>query len=198
MSRTDENDEARAPEEQATNTRRQREFSYGYRREDWTDPLREPYEPAQDELDLLHSQVPGHRWSSWRRLTGDEDYVAACSCGWCSTETGYVSPMLCQVQDHLDAVRAVRGERPERAPGQAGQERETSQHEVRHQRTRELYAAAESQHRRLSRALERSTDLLSASEEQADRLAAALQHAAAGTAPEWAKTEASVRRAEAL
>jgi hypothetical protein len=56
----------------------------------------------------------------------------------------------------------------------------------------------ESQHRRLSQALEHSTDLLAASEEQADRLVAALQHAAAGVAPEWARTEASVRRAEDL
>jgi hypothetical protein len=198
----DENDKARAPEEQATKIRRQREFGYGYRREDWTDPLREPYEPAPDEPNVLHSQVPGHRWCSWRRLTGDEDYFAACSCGWRGTETGDVSPMLRQVQEHLDAVRAVRGVRPvswtAQAPGRAGQEREASQHEVRHERTRELYAAAESQHRRLSQALEHSTDLLSASEEQADRLAAALQHAAAEVAPEWAKTEASVRRAEAL
>jgi hypothetical protein len=51
---------------------------------------------------------------------------------------------------------------------------------------------------RLSQALAHSADLLSASEEQADRLVAALQHAAAGVAPEWARTEASVRRAEEL
>jgi hypothetical protein len=44
----------------------------------------------------------------------------------------------------------------------------------------------------------RSTDLLSASEDQADRLATALQHAAARVAPERVKTEAAVRRAEAL
>jgi hypothetical protein len=176
--------------------------SYGHRREDWPEPPREPYEPAQGELGLLYSQVPGHRWNSWHRLTGDEDYYAACSCGWRSTETGQVSPMLRQVQDHLDAVRAVRGWRPAseaaQAPGRAGHERGAGQHEVRHGRTRELYAAAENQHRRLSQALAHSADLLSASEEQADRLVAALQHAAAGVAPEWARTEASVRRAEEL
>ena len=198
----DENAGAREPEEQTARTGRLLEFSSGHRREDWPDPLREPYEPAQDELDLLHSQVPGHRWNGWRRLTGDEDYFAACSCGWRGTETRYVSLMLNQVQEHLDGVRAVRGWRPAsrtaQAPGRAGQERETSQHEVPPERTRELYAAAENQHRRLSQALEHSTDLLSVSEAQADRLVAALQHAAAGMAPEWAKTEASVQRAEAL
>jgi len=198
----DENAGAREPDEPTARTGRLLEFRSGHRREDWPDPLREPYEPAQDELDLLHSQVPGHRWNGWRRLTGDEDYFAACSCGWRGTETRHVSPMLRQVQEHLDAVRAVRGCRPTpwtaQAPGRVGQERETSQHEVRRERTRELVAAAENQHRRLCQALEHSTDLLSASEAQADRLVAALQHAAAGMAPEWAKTEASVRRAEAL
>ena len=79
---------------------------------------RTPYEPTPDELGLLHSRVPGHRWNGWRRLTGDEGYYAACSCGWRSTETGYVSPMLRQVQEHLDAVRAVRSWRA--ASGSAG------------------------------------------------------------------------------
>jgi len=182
-------------DKQADTIKRRWEPSYGLRREDWPDPLREPYEPAQDELGLLHSQVPGHRWDSWRRLTGDEDYFAACSCGWRSTETGYVSPMLAQVQEHLDAVRAVRGQgRAPQAPGRAGHEPDTGQHE----HTRELHAAVDSQHRRLSQALQHSTDLLSASERQADRLVAALQYAAAGVAPEWARTEASARRAEAL
>jgi len=198
----DENVRATGPAEQAAKTGRLREFSPGHRREDWPDPLTEPDEPAPDELDLLHSQVPGHRWNGWRRLTGDEDYFAACSCGWRSTETGQVSPMLRQVHEHLDAVRAVRGGRPaprtEPAPGRAGEGRDAIRHQVRHERTRELYAAADSQHRRLSQALEHSTDLLSASEEQADRLVAALQYAAAGMAPEWTTTEASVRRAEAL
>jgi hypothetical protein len=194
--------EAREAEEQTARTRRLLELSYGHRREDWPDPLREPYEPTPDELDLLHSQVPGHQWNGWRRLTGDEDYFAACSCGWRSTETGYVSPMLRQVQEHLDAVRALRGWRPAprtaQAPGRAGQERDASQRKLRQERTRELYAAVENQQRGLSQTLAHSTDLLSASEEQADRLVAALQHAAAGVAPEWAKTEASVRRAEEL
>jgi len=193
---------ARKPEGQDAEARRRWELSYGHRREDWPNPLREPYEPTPGELDLLHSQVPGHRWNSWRRLTGDEDYYAACSCGWRSTDTDSVSPMLHQVQDHLDAVRALRGWCPipekAQAPGRAGRERDVGRHELRHERTRELYAAAENQQRRLSQALEHSTDLLSASEEQADRLVVALQHAAAGVAPEWAKTEASVRRAEAL
>jgi hypothetical protein len=198
----DENARAREPEEQVAETRRPREVSHGHWREDWPDRPREPSEPAQDELDLLHSQVPGHRWNGWRRLTGDEDYFATCSCGWRSAETGNVSPMLRQVQDHLDAVRAVRGWRPtprtRQAPDQAGQEKGTSRHDLRQEHRRELWMEAESQQRRLSQALEHSTDLLSVTEEQADRLTAALQHAAARVAPEWARTEASVRRAEAL
>ncbi len=195
----DENTGAREPEEQAAKTRRLSELSCGHRREDWPDLLRESYEPTQDELGLLHSQVPGHRWNGWRRLTGDEDYYAACSCGWRSTETGCVSSMLVQVKDHLDAVRAVRGWHPaSQAADRAGQENDASQHDLRQQRTRELYAAVESQQRRLSQALEHSTDLLAASEDQAYRLAAALQHAAARVAPESVKTEASVRCAEAL
>ncbi len=80
------------------------------------------------------------------------------------------------------------------APGRAGQEHDV----IPQERTRELHVAVESQQRLLSQALEHSTDLLSTSEEQADRLVAALQRAADGAAPEWAKTEASVRRAEAL
>ena len=198
----DENAGAREPEGETAATGRLSEFSYGHRREDWPDPLREPYEPTPDELGLLYSQVPGHRWSGWRRLTGDEGYYAACSCGWRSTETGSVSPMLRQVQDHLDAVRAVRGWHPAprtaQAPGRAGEEYKASQHELRPERARELYSAVENQQRRLSQALEHSTDLLSASEEQADHLAAVLQHAAAKVAPEWVRTEAAVRRAEAL
>jgi hypothetical protein len=197
-----ENSRVREPDEQAASIRRLWELSYGHRHQDWPDPLREPYEPAQDELDLLRSQVPGHRWNGWRRLTGDEDYYAACSCGWRSTETGYVRPMLRQVQEHLDAVRAVRGWRSAseavQAPDRAGRENDASRHDRRHQRARELYAAVESQQQRLAQALEHSTDLLAASEDQADRLAAALEHAAARVAPERATTEASVRRAEAL
>jgi hypothetical protein len=198
----DENTRAREPQEQAAETRRQWELSYGHRRQDWPDPLREPYEPAQDELDLLQCQVPGHRWNGWRRLTGDEDYFAACSCGWRSTETDYVSPMLRQVQEHLDAVRVVRGWRPAartaQAPGLAGQQHDASQHPLREERMRELDVAVQSQQQRLSQALEHSTDLLAASEDQADRLAAALKHAAARVAQEPARTEASMRRAEGL
>ena len=198
----DENARAREPEEQATAARRLVELSRGHRREDWPDPSTEPYEPTQDELELLHSQVPGHRWNGWRRMTGDEVYFAACSCGWRSTETGCVSPMLRQTQEHLDAVRAVRGWRPAprkmQVPGQAGQGDDAFRYHVRQEHTRELLAGVENQQRHLSQALKRSTDLLSTSEEQADRLVAALQHAAARVAPERAKTEASVRRAEVL
>jgi hypothetical protein len=198
----DEDAGARKPEEQAATTGCLSELSYGHPREDWPDRLTEPYEPSPDELDLLHSQVPGHRWNGWRRLTGDEDYYAACSCGWRSTETGSVNPMLRQVQDHLDAVRAVRGWRPAprtaQAPGRAGHENDASQHDLRQRRARELDAAMENQQRLLSQTLGHSTDLLAASEEQADRLAAALQHAAARIAPESATTAASARRAETL
>lgn len=165
-------------------------------------PLAESSELTQDQLGLLRSQVPGHRWNGWRRLTGDEDYYAACSCGWRSTDTGGVNPMLRQVKDHLDAVRAVRGwgpaARTAQAPGRDRQEGDASQHKVREERTRELYASVESQQRSLFQALAQSTDLLSSSKEQADRLVVALEHAAARVAPEWAKTEASVRRAEIL
>src|SRR5579872_1790789 len=188
-----ENAETREPEGQAATTERLSEPRYGQRRE-W--PRREPYEPTPDELGLLHSQVPGHRWSGWCRLTGDEDYYAACSCGWRSTETGSVSPMLGQVQNHLDAARAVRGSRPAAptapAPRRAGQEDEASQHELQPERARELYSAIGNQKRRLSQALEHSTDLLSASEEQADRLVAVLQHAATRVTPERLTTVASV------
>jgi hypothetical protein len=44
----DENPGASEPEEQTAQTRRLSELSYGHRRGDWPDPLREPYEPAQD------------------------------------------------------------------------------------------------------------------------------------------------------
>ena len=65
-------------------------------------------------------------------------------------------------------------------------------------RMRELYAAVESQQRYLFQVLGQSVDLLSASEKQADHLVVAFEHAAAGVAPEWAKAEVLVRRAEAL
>ena len=102
-----ENDQARALQEQAARSRDLRELSYGRGHGDWPDPLAEPAELTQDELGLLNSQVPGHHWNGWRRLTGDEDYYAACSCGWRSTDTGDVSPMLRQVKAHLDAVPAI-------------------------------------------------------------------------------------------
>ena len=108
-------------------------------------------------------------------------------------------PVPRQVKDHLDAARAARGRGPAaQAPGRDGQHHDASQRKARHERARELYAAVEGQQRRLSRALGQSADLLSASEEQAGRLVVALEHAAAGVAPDWAKTEASVRRAETL
>jgi len=198
----DGNPEAKEPEERAAATRRLSEFSHEHRCQDRPDSPREPYEPAQAEVDLLQSQVPGHRWNGWRRLTGDEGYCAACSCGWRSTETGCVSPMLRQVHEHLDAVRAVRGWRPAsgtaRAPDRSGPENDASEHDLRQQRARDLYATVENQQRRLAQTLEHSTGLLAASEDQADRLAAALQHAATRVAPERVKTEASARRAEAL
>jgi hypothetical protein len=198
----DETTGVRDPEEQAAKTWCLWKWTYGPEHGNWPDPLREPYEPEPDELDLLYSQVPGHRWNAWRRLTGDEDYYAACSCGWRSTETGDVSPTLRQVRDHLDAVRAARGWSPAAGTARTADRdrpgRDASPHELRHERARELYAAVENQQRRLSQALEHSTDLLSASEDQADRLVAALQHAATHVAPEWAKTEASARRAQIL
>jgi hypothetical protein len=165
-------------------------------------PLAESDEPAHDELDLLWGKAAGHRWDSWRRLTGDEDYFAACSCGWRSTETGCVSAMLRQVKEHLDAVRAIRGGRSSRAaqaPARDERARDASQREAGpDERTRELFASVESQQRRLSQALKQSAELLSASMDQADRLVAVLEHAAARVAPEWAKTGASVRREQAL
>jgi hypothetical protein len=200
----DENARARALEERAARSRDLRKLSCGrgYRREDWSDPLIEPGELTEDEVGLLHSQVPGHRWNGWCRLTGDEDYYAVCPCGWCSTDTREISAMLRQVKDHLDGVRAVRGRDPAARAAQAtrwdAHERDAGQRRARQERMRELYAAVESQQRRLSQALGQSTDLLSASEEHADRLVIALEHAAAGVAPEWAKTEAPVRRAETL
>lgn len=197
----DENAKARDLEEQAAIARQLSGLSYRRSRGDWPDPLREPCELAQDELDLLQSKVAGHRWDGWRRLTGAEGYFAVCSCGWRSTQTGYVSPMLCQVNEHLDAVRAVRGWRPStrttQAPAQ--DERDASQREMRpDEHTRELYASVESQQRRLLQVLEHSGDLLTASEDQAGRFVAMLEHAAAEVAPEWARTSACARRAEAL
>ena len=197
----EDNAEARDPEEQAVITRQRWELSYGHRREDCHDPLPEGYEPARGEFGLPLGKMSGHRCDGWRRMTGDEGYSAACSCGWRSTETGHVSLMLPQVEEHLDAVRAVRGGRPSaraaQAPGR--KEREAGLCEERpDERTRELYALVESQQIRLSRVLEYSADLMSASQDQAERFVAVLEHAAARVAPEWAKTRAAVRREEAL
>jgi len=196
----DANDKARAPEKEAARSGDGRAQSY--RHGGRPDLLAERGELTQGELGLPDSQVPGHRWSGWRRLTGDEDYYAACSCGWRSTDTDGVSPMMRQVTDHLAAVRAVRGWGPEartaQAPGRGGQRDDAGQLEPGQERARELYASVENQQRRLSQALGQSADLLSASEQQADRLVAGLEHAAAGVAPEWARTEDSVRRAETL
>lgn len=112
VSPMDENVKARDPEEQAVTTGQPWELGHGHGREGWPDQLAEPGEPAHDMFELLQGKVPGHRWDGWRRLTGDEGYFAACSCGWRSPETGSVSPVLCQVKEHLDAAGAVRGWRP--------------------------------------------------------------------------------------
>ncbi|HYA51046.1 MAG TPA: hypothetical protein VEG33_07730 [Streptosporangiaceae bacterium] len=188
--------------EQTAPTRQPWELDYGHRSEDRPDPLREPYEPTQEELDLLYSQVPGHRWNGWRRLTGDEDYFAACSCGWRSTETDHLSPMLGQVKGHLDAVRAIRGWRPSAritpAPARDERERDASPRQIWQEHTQELYASVQSQQKLLAEALEDSTGLLSASEEQADRFVMALEHAVAEVGPEWPRPGAPARRAEVL
>jgi hypothetical protein len=199
----DENVKARDPEEQAVTTGQPWEFGHGHGREGWLDRPTESCEPAHDVFGLLQGKVPGHRWDGWRRLTGDEGYFAACSCGWRSSETGSVNPVLCQVKEHLDAVGAVRGwrtsaptaqtpGRDERAP-RAGPRGMRSD-----ERTRELYASVDNQQRRLSQALERSADLLSACQEQAERFVAALEHAVAKIAPEWARTTDAVQREEVL
>jgi len=197
----EENARARDYQEQSAIARQPLEPVCGHRREDRPDPLTGPCGLARDELELLQGKVAGHRWEGWRRLTGDEGYVAACSCGWRGTEMGDVSPMLRQVTEHLDAVRAVRGGPPPARTASARGERErgAGQREMRpDERTRELYASVMGQHRRLCQALERSADLLSASQEQADRLVAVLEHAAANVAPDWARSRAAAHSAEAL
>jgi hypothetical protein len=199
----DENARARGHEEQAVTAGQAWEFSHGHHREDWPDLLTGPCELAHDEFELLKGKAPGHRWEGWRRLAGDEGYFAACSCGWRSSETGDVSPMLRQVKEHLDAVRVVRGGRRSaltaQAPGRDERERSADRRGMRpDERTRELYASVDNRQRRLSQALEHSADLLSASEDQAGRFVAALEHAAAKVAPEWARTRDAVQREEAL
>jgi hypothetical protein len=199
MSLMDENAKARELEEQAAITRQ----PSGPGARTSLAPPGESCEPAHDELGLLRGKAAGHRWDGWCRLTGDEAYFAACSCGWRSTETGCVSPMLRQVKEHLGAIRAIRGGRPStraaQAPARDERARDASQREMGpDERTRELYASVESQQGRLSQALEQSGDLLSASKDQADRFVAVLEYAAARVAPEWARTGASVRREQAL
>jgi len=197
----EQNAKVRDQREQPAVTRQRWEPVGGHRSEDCPDLLAEPCEPAHDELELLQGKVAGHCWDGWRRLTGDEGYFAVCSCGWRGTETGDVSPMLRQVTQHLDAVRAVRGGRPpaRTEPARDQRERGAGQREVRpDERARELYASVQGQHRRLCQALERSADLLSASQEQADRLVAVLEHAAANVAPDWARTREAAQSAEAL
>jgi flagellar biosynthesis regulator FlaF len=199
----DENAKARDPEEQAVTTRQPWELGYGHGREDCPHLLTGPCEPTRDKFELPQIRVPGHRWDGWRRLTGDDRYLAACSCGWRSPETGRVSLMLRQVKEHLDAVGAVRGWRTSaltaQAPGADERERSAGRRGMRpDERTRELYACVDSQQRRLSQALERSADLLSASQEQAERFVVALEHAAANVAPAWARTREAVQREDAL
>jgi hypothetical protein len=88
--------------EQAARTRRLGEPSYGPRHGDWPDPFADPGELTPDELDLLQGHVPGHRWDGWRRLTGDEDYYAACSCGWRSPETGVMAEEIAWIHQGLE------------------------------------------------------------------------------------------------
>jgi hypothetical protein len=183
-------------QEQAPRTRRLGECSHGPGRGDWPDPFADPGELTPDELDLLQRHVPGHRWNGWRRLTGDEDYYAACSCGWRSPETGQVSRMLRQVKVHLDAVRQSRGGRPPpQAPARDERGRDASQGEflAQHERAREYRASVQGQQMRLAQSLRHSTDLLAASAGQADRLVAVLERGQWATAGAAAQDAASVR-----
>ncbi len=173
----DEEARARGLQEQADQTR-QWKLRRGHSREDWPYLLTEPCALAQDDLDLLHSHVIGHHWDGWLRLTGNEDYLATCSCGWRSTTTADVSLMLRQVIDHVDAVREIRGGRP---PAQAAARdergRDAGQGEMQpHERARENRTSVEGQQMRLSQSLKYSSNLLSACADQAHRLVAALEH----------------------
>jgi hypothetical protein len=195
MSPIDENVEAGDLQEQAARTRRLCEPGYGPDRADWPDPLAESGQLSPDELDLLQSHVPGHRWDGWRRLTGDEDYVAACSCGWRSPGAGQVGQMVRQVKDHLDAVRqSCGGRRSAQAPARDGRGRDAGQGEIPdlHERAREVRASVQGQQMRLSQSLRHSTDLLSASADQADQLVAALERR------QWASAGATSLRAESV
>ena len=190
----DVNGKARDLQGQAARTSHVRKLGTGYSWGDWRDSLTEPCAPTPDELELLQSQVAGHRWDGWRRLTGDEGYFAACSCGWRGSETGAVGPMLYQAKEHLAAVWQARGgHESTRVPARDEGERGASEREIRpDKRARELCAAVDGQQRRLSQPLRHSTDLLSASADQADRLVAALKRG------EWAKTRASAPSAETV
>ena len=173
----DENDKARALEEQAARSRDLRELSYGRGHGDWHDPPAESADLTQDELGLLSSQVQGHHWNGWRRLTGDEDYYAACSCSWRSTDTGGVGPMLVQVKDHLNAIRQSRG-----WPPSHGHRHRTSPGPIPARVGPCTFASApegSAPPREASKCgvpvSESLTDLLSASAEQADRLVTELE-----------------------
>lgn len=123
----DVNDNARDLQEQTAKARRLPESGNGHRRGDWPDPLIAPYELTPDQLGFLQSQVTGHRWHVGRCLSGDGDFSAACSCGWGCTETGSVGAVLRQAEEHLDAVREIRGGRPStRAPARHEGERHST------------------------------------------------------------------------
>lgn len=192
MSLVDENDKARDLPERAAKTRHLSELGDGHRREDWLDFLPEACEPTPGQPGSLQTQVAGHRWHVGRCLSGDEDFSAACSCGWGCTQTGSVAAMLGQVKEHLAAVRELPGGRPSpRVPACSERKRKASQRAIRpHQRARELRAAVAGQQMRLSQSLRHSTDLLSACAGQADRLVASLKGG------ECAKTTTSAHSAE--
>jgi hypothetical protein len=176
MSPVDENDEVGVLQERAAGPRNLRKPSYGRGYGARPDPAPEPAELTQAETGLLHSQVPGHRWNGWCRMTGDEDYYAACSCGWRSTDTGDVSLMLVQVRDHLDAVRQSRGWPPSaRARYRSGPGAATGEIVHLDERARRLRATGTGEQTRVSRTLRHSRELLTASAEQADRLVTELE-----------------------
>jgi len=192
MSPVDDNDRGPDPGEQATE---QGEPDGACGPADRPGVLSQPYGLACDEPGSVPGEVVGHCWHGWRRLADAEDYLAVCSCGWRSTTTSEVSPMLYQVKEHLDGGRpSARAAQPP-----AGGEDEASRRVIRPaERARELHAAAGQQEERLSQALERSGDLLSASQEQADRLVTALASTAANLAPERLQAVAPRRLPEAL
>lgn len=190
-----ENNRARRLEEQAADSRRLRQLGGGCAHGDWPSPLAQPCELAQDEFELLYSQMAGHRWDGWRRLTGDEDYFAACSCGWRSADTGDLSPMLRQVKVHLDAVRRSRGLGPSQRPParhEPGYGISSGKILALRERARQLCASVNGQQTRLSRSVAHSAELLSASAEQADHLMAELGRG------EGATTGAAARSAEIM